>query len=98
MASKALQRRREALAWVVGHLPNSDTFTTHEVMLMAEILESVTWPPYYKGAWRKITSDGPRSLGSTLSRHPQFAKVGRPTAMSSHGQRIRTQTWQNRAV
>ena len=50
----ATQRRKEALSWVMSHLP-TDTFTTHDVMMQADLLRDAVWPPYTKMAWRRIS-------------------------------------------
>lgn len=90
----ATQRRREALSWVMSHLP-ADTFTTHDVMMQADLLRDVVWPPYTKQAWRRI-SRSMDTLGSFLSRHPEVAKDEGVDEKWAHGVRIRSQRWRRR--
>lgn len=90
----ATQRRREALSWVMDQLP-SDRFTTHDVMMMAEMLRDATWPPYTKQAWRRI-SRSMDTLGSFLSRHPEVAKDEGVAESWAHGVRVRSQRWVRR--
>lgn len=97
MASKRLQRRRDALDWVIGHLPDASRFTTHDVMMQAEILDGAKWPPYFKIAYKRVAGDGAVSLGGMLARHPKYEK--HPDGLLStsvRGSRTRSQLWRSR--
>ena len=88
------QRRREALDWVISHLPDQTEFTSHDVASMAEILRDQKWPPYLKAAWKRV---GMRldTIGHALTRHPDFEK--HPTDplsdQSVRGVRVRSARW-----
>ena len=90
----ARARRREALAWVISNLPDPDSFTTHDVVAMGDLLRDQKWPPYTKAAWRRVSARGADSVGLAIGRHPDFAKD--PDGIENrerHGFRIRSQRW-----
>lgn len=93
----ARQRRREALLWVLDHLPDPEApFTTHDVLAVAEGLQQTTWPPYLKSAWRHVASRQADSIGMALSRHPSVEKLQGVENRERHGVRTRSQRWQRR--
>lgn len=93
----ARQRRRDALAWVISHLPDDEDFTTHDVLAMGDILRNQTWPPYLKSAWRHVAGRRADSVGMAIGRHPDFIHHDAGLADLHHGGvRIRSQRWKRR--
>lgn len=91
---KGTARRKEALSWVLSHMP-TDEFTTHDVMMQGDLLRNAVWPPYTKQAWKRITRSAD-SLGAYLSRHPEIEKGEGRENLERHGFRIRSQRWRRR--
>ena len=97
MASKRTQASRDAVDWVLGHLPNQSRFTTHEAHAMGDALMSQAWPRHLKGAWRRV-STRVDDLGNFLGRHPLFEKHPDGVYRSERrGVRVRTQQWRRKS-
>jgi len=96
MPSKRTQDSRDAVTWVLGHLPDQSRFTTHEAYAMGDALMSQAWPPRLKAAWKRITGRVD-NLGQFISKHPLYEK--HPDGIHQgtvHGLRIRSQIFRSK--
>lgn len=95
MPSKRTQDSRDAVTWVLSHLPDQSRFTTHEAYSLGDALMSQAWPRGLKAAWKRITGRVD-NLGQFISKHPGYEKHPDGVAdRSDRGVRIRTQIFRS---